>query len=134
MVRTIDPGAVPRGRRLLDLRLRRILAGAGSFVARRWVRTFPWIFASWSKGCRSCTASARFPARAGTAAAAGPVCEPAGVLDLLRRLFVYVVAVVLPLAGAVLAVVRFADGDRDDGLRLAAASVLGVCLYLLFVF
>ena len=68
------------------------------------------------------------------AAGAGPVCEPAGVLDLLRRLFPYLVAVVLPLAGAVLAVVRFADGDRDDGLRLVAASVLGVFLYLLFVF
>jgi hypothetical protein len=56
------------------------------------------------------------------------------MLDLLRRLFPYVVAVALPLAGAVLAVVRFADGDRDDGLRLAAASVLGVFLYLLLVF
>jgi hypothetical protein len=56
------------------------------------------------------------------------------MLDLLRRLFPYIVAVALPLAGAVLAIVRFAGGDRDDGLRLAAASVLGASLYLLLVF
>ena len=51
------------------------------------------------------------------------------MLDHLRRLFPFVVAVALPLAGAVLAVVRFADGDRDEGLRIAAAAVLGVFLY-----
>ncbi len=56
------------------------------------------------------------------------------MLDLLRRLFPFIVAVALPLAGAVLAVVRFADGDRDEGLRIAAASVLGAFLYLLLFF
>jgi hypothetical protein len=55
------------------------------------------------------------------------------MLDRLRLLFPFVVAVVLPLAGAILAVVRFAGGDRDEGLRLAAASVLGLALYALFL-
>ena len=53
------------------------------------------------------------------------------MLDRLRALFPYFLAVVLPLAGAILAVVRVAAGDRDDGLRLAAASVLGLALYAL---
>jgi len=30
-------------------------------------------------------------------------------------------------------VVRFTDGDRDDGLRLAAASLLGLALYALLL-
>jgi len=55
------------------------------------------------------------------------------MLDHLRRLFPYVVAVALPLAGVVLAVVRVADGDRDEGLWLAIASVLGFCLYALLL-
>ena len=56
------------------------------------------------------------------------------MLDRLRRLFPFAIAVALPLAGAVLAAVRFADGDRDDGLRLTAAAVLGAALYALLVF
>ena len=55
------------------------------------------------------------------------------MLDRLRVLFPYIVAVALPLAGAVLAVVRFVDGDRDDALRIAAASVLGLALYALLL-
>ncbi|MDQ3721721.1 MAG: hypothetical protein M3376_01340 [Actinomycetota bacterium] len=55
------------------------------------------------------------------------------MLDRLRGLFPVIVAVALPLAGVVLAVVRFADGDRDDGLRLAAAAALGLALYLLLL-
>jgi hypothetical protein len=51
------------------------------------------------------------------------------MLDRLRWIFPYAVAVARPLAGAVLAVVRYADGDRDEALRLAAASVLGLALY-----
>ena len=47
------------------------------------------------------------------------------MLDRLRWIFPYAVAVALPLAGVVLAVVRYADGDRDEALRLAAASLLG---------
>lgn len=55
------------------------------------------------------------------------------ILDFLRSNFAYFVAVALPLAGIVLAIVKFADGDRADGLRIAAAALLGVCLYgLLF--
>ena len=53
------------------------------------------------------------------------------MLDRLRRLFPFAIAVALPLAGAVLALVRFADGDRDEGLQLAAATVLGLALYAL---
>ena len=57
----------------------------------------------------------------------------AAMLDRLRMLFPSIVAVALPLAGAVLAAVRFADGDRDDALRIAAASVLGLALYALLL-
>ena len=53
------------------------------------------------------------------------------LLDRLRGIFVYVVAIVLPLAGAILAAARFVEGDRDEGLRIAAATFLGVCLYAL---
>jgi uncharacterized membrane protein HdeD (DUF308 family) len=55
------------------------------------------------------------------------------MLDRLRVLFPYVVAVALPLAGAILAIVRLTEGDRDDGWRLAAASVLGLALYALLL-
>jgi hypothetical protein len=51
------------------------------------------------------------------------------MLDRLRVLFPFVVALVLPLAGAILALGRVADGDRDAALRLAAVSVLGLALY-----
>lgn len=51
------------------------------------------------------------------------------ILDFLRTHFAIFVAVALPLAGVVLAIAKFADGDRDEGLRIAAAALLGVCLY-----
>ena len=53
------------------------------------------------------------------------------VLDFLRANFAYFVAVALPLAGFMLALVRFSDDDREDGARIAAASVLGLCVYAL---
>jgi|GEM_PF-1677814 len=53
------------------------------------------------------------------------------LLDFLRANFAYFVAVALPLAGVVLAIAKFAAGDRDEGLRIAAAALLGVCLYAL---
>lgn len=55
------------------------------------------------------------------------------MLDGLRASFPYILAVALPLVGAVLAVVRFADGDRGDALRIATASVLGLALYALLL-
>jgi hypothetical protein len=56
------------------------------------------------------------------------------ILDRLRVAFPYLVAVALPLAGIVIAVVRYAQGDREDALRIALAAFLGMCLYgLLFV-
>lgn len=67
----------------------------------------------------------------GAHAAHLPAC--AMMLDRLRASFPYFLAVALPLAGAILAVVRFADGDRDDALRIAAASVLGLALYALLL-
>ena len=60
------------------------------------------------------------------------ICEPAGRCSIAcARSFPTLVAVALPLAGAILAVVRYADGDRDEGLRLAAAALLGLALYAL---
>jgi hypothetical protein len=66
------------------------------------------------------------------------MCEPAPMtlaplLDFLRRNFAYIVAVGLPLAGVVMAIAKFFDGDQDDALRIAAAAVLGVCLYALLL-
>jgi hypothetical protein len=56
------------------------------------------------------------------------------MLDRIRVLFPYIVAVALPLAGVVIAVVRYTQGEREDGLRIALAAVLGMFLYGLFVF
>jgi hypothetical protein len=53
------------------------------------------------------------------------------MLDRLRRIFPYAVAVVVPLAGLVLAGARVAEGDRDDALRIGLATLLGVALYAL---
>jgi len=55
------------------------------------------------------------------------------VLDFLRTNFAYFVAVALPLAGVVLAIAKYVDGDRDTALGIAAASVLGICLYALLL-
>jgi Na+-driven multidrug efflux pump len=51
------------------------------------------------------------------------------MLDRLRWLFPFAVAVALPLAGIILAGVRFGQGDRDEALRLAGAAVVGMALY-----
>jgi hypothetical protein len=53
----------------------------------------------------------------------------APILDWLRANFIYIVAFILPLAGAVLAVVKFSEGEREECARIAAASVLGACVY-----
>ena len=55
------------------------------------------------------------------------------ILDFLRRNFALFVAVALPLAGVILAVIKVAEGDRRDALRTAAAALLGVCLYALLL-
>ncbi len=57
----------------------------------------------------------------------------APVLDFLRSIFIYIVAVALPAAGVVLALVQYTKGERDEGIRLAAASLLGIFLYLLLL-
>ena len=55
------------------------------------------------------------------------------ILDFLRTNFAVFVAVALPLAGVVLAIVRITAGDREDGLRIALASVFGFCIYALLL-
>lgn len=56
------------------------------------------------------------------------------MLDTLRGSFVYVLAFLLPLAGIIVAITRFTAAERDEGLRLLAASALGVLVqYRLFV-
>jgi hypothetical protein len=42
------------------------------------------------------------------------------MLDRLRVAFPYVVAVALPLAGVVLAVLRYTQGEREDALQHTA--------------
>jgi hypothetical protein len=61
------------------------------------------------------------------------ICEPADMLDFLRGIFVYVVAIALPLAGVILAIAKFADGDRDEAIRIGAATLLGACVYALLL-
>jgi len=56
------------------------------------------------------------------------------MLDRLRGTFLYAVALVLPLAGAIMAMARFAEGDREEGIRLAALTLLGACVYALLFF
>lgn len=55
------------------------------------------------------------------------------VLDQLRLGFPYIVALVFPLAGLILAIVKFSEGERDEGLRLLGATALGVALYALLL-
>ncbi len=55
------------------------------------------------------------------------------VLDFLRTNFALFVAVAFPLAGVILAVIKLAGGDREDALRIAAASLLGFFLYALLL-
>jgi hypothetical protein len=51
------------------------------------------------------------------------------MLDRLRVAFPYIVAVALPLAGVLIALIRYTQGDRDEALRIAVAAFLGVCIY-----
>lgn len=55
------------------------------------------------------------------------------MLDRLRVAFPYIVALLLPLAGVVLAVVRFADGQREEAIRMAALALLGLALLGLLI-
>jgi len=51
------------------------------------------------------------------------------VLDFLRANFIYIVAFLLPMAGAVIAVWRYTEGERDEAARALAASLLGAVAY-----
>lgn len=55
------------------------------------------------------------------------------VLDRLRAGFPYIVALGLPLAGLLLAIIRFSAGDRDEGVRLLGATAVGCALYALLL-
>jgi zinc transporter ZupT len=50
-------------------------------------------------------------------------------LDRLREWFPYIVAVVLPLAGLILALGKFAENDRDEALRIGLATLAGCFIY-----
>lgn len=53
------------------------------------------------------------------------------ILDWLRTIFPYAVAILLPLAGLILAAARYAEHSRDEAGALVAASALGFALYAL---
>lgn len=53
----------------------------------------------------------------------------ATVLDFLRENFIYIVAFLLPMAGAVIAVWRYTEGDHDDAGWVLGASLLGAGAY-----
>ena len=55
------------------------------------------------------------------------------VLAQLRAGFPYIVALGLPLAGLLLAIIRFSEGDRDEGVRLLGATAVGCALYALLL-
>jgi len=55
------------------------------------------------------------------------------VLDRLRGSFIYVVALALPLAGVIIATIRFVEGDHGEAIRVAAAALLGTCLLALLL-
>lgn len=55
------------------------------------------------------------------------------MLDFLRGIFLYAVAIALPLVGVILAIVKYTQDDRDEALRIAAAALLGVCVYALLL-
>ncbi len=50
-------------------------------------------------------------------------------LDFLRSIFPYAIAAFFPLAGAIFVVVKLTEGDRIEATRIAAATVLGICVY-----
>ncbi len=56
------------------------------------------------------------------------------MLDRVRVAFPYIVAIALPLAGIVIAILRYTQGGHDDALRVAVAALLGLFLYGLFIF
>ncbi len=56
------------------------------------------------------------------------------VLDFFRANFIYIVAFLLPIAGAVLALWRVVEGDRVEGARILASALLGACVYALAFF
>ncbi|MGH2941567.1 MAG: hypothetical protein ACRDLN_02160 [Solirubrobacteraceae bacterium] len=53
--------------------------------------------------------------------------------DRLTKAFPYALALVLPLAGAILAVVRLQEGNRVDALRLALTALIGLCVLALLL-
>lgn len=53
------------------------------------------------------------------------------VLDFLREIFPYAIAAFFPLAGLIFAILKLTEGDRLEAARLAAATVLGLCVYAL---
>lgn len=48
-------------------------------------------------------------------------------------IFPFAIAVAFPPAGLLLAAASAVDGDRDMGLRIALAAVVGVCFWALIL-
>jgi hypothetical protein len=53
------------------------------------------------------------------------------VRERAAAVFPFVLSAALPLAGLVLAGLRYAEGDREYGTRLALAALLGVFAWML---
>jgi len=51
----------------------------------------------------------------------------------LSAAFPYIVALGLPLAGLLLAVLKLSEGDREDAGRILGAALLGCALYALLL-
>jgi hypothetical protein len=58
-------------------------------------------------------------------------CQDPAVPERLADVFPLVLAVVLPLAGVLLALQNLVAGDRRQAARLLAATLLGAFLYVL---
>jgi hypothetical protein len=50
-------------------------------------------------------------------------------LARLSGIFLYAIAVVLPVAGFFLAIARFVEKDNEEGARMLACTVLGAVIY-----
>jgi hypothetical protein len=56
------------------------------------------------------------------------------VLDFLRVNFALIVALVFPLAGAIMAADQYLKDERDEAERIGRATAMGLCVYLLVYF
>jgi len=55
------------------------------------------------------------------------------VRERAAAVFPFVLSAALPLAGIILAGLRIAEGEREYGIRLALAALLGCAFYALVI-